>query len=248
MPGLKHPSPPFGGQPFLIAVATGAVKGYSVVQVIGRNPDIAGTAEDIWEEGGALVWPSVAAVISTVSSDPADDVGGTGALTVYYEGLDTNYLPISETVIMTGATPALTLQSFLRVNSSRVVLVGSAGANVGIIRGSVGGNVQTHMQPLDGTTHRTQYTLAAGARGWLIDSRTWQGKDSPMDGGFWRRPLGESWYRKSHLLTYRIQTDAPGFFTDGFSEKSDIKMTAIRDGAGAAISVVGSYTMLIKDY
>jgi hypothetical protein len=61
-----------------------------------------------------------------VSSSSADDTAnGTGARTVYVEGLDANHEEISEIVTLNGQTAVLTAQSFLHINNAYVATAGS---------------------------------------------------------------------------------------------------------------------------
>jgi hypothetical protein len=61
-----------------------------------------------------------------VSSSSANDTAnGTGARTVYVEGLDANHEEISEIVTLSGQTAVLTAQSFLHINNAYVATAGS---------------------------------------------------------------------------------------------------------------------------
>jgi hypothetical protein len=81
----------------------------------------------------------------------------TGTVTV--QGLDSNYDEVEETVTMDGTTPALTTQTFLRVNRAFAVTAGSNGTNVGNISISVGGDLQAYIEANQGQTHQTHYTV-----------------------------------------------------------------------------------------
>ena len=59
--------------------------------------------------------------------------GDTGALTIEIFGLDANYNPISEVVILDGLTFVTTTKSYLRIFRGIIRSAGSTGWNIGII-------------------------------------------------------------------------------------------------------------------
>lgn len=118
---------------FYLEVAKGNVAGHTIVTFNGHNPAVGTSLESLWHEGGLVVFPTSASTM-TVSSDDANDTSaGTGARTVIIQGLDTNYLEISETVIMNGVTAVTTSNSYLRVNTMIVVTAGSGAVNAGVV-------------------------------------------------------------------------------------------------------------------
>ena len=145
-----------------IAVALGSVSGWRLFRKFGMNPDVDSGTEELWPPGTPRVLPSAAAAASVVGG--ANDVAtsGTGAWTLRVEGLAANYNEVGETISMTGATPALTTQTFLRVSRAYVVTAGTTGGNVGAISISVGGDLQAYIEALQGQTHQTHYTVPAG--------------------------------------------------------------------------------------
>jgi hypothetical protein len=149
---------------FIEQVALGLVPGFEQFRKFGDN-DSVGTSgvEDCWPPGTVRVLPAAAGVVSVVSDDVNDDgnPASTGALTVTIEGLDANYLEISETVTMEGLTPAVTTQAFLRVNRAFVATAGSTETNEGNISCSIGGNLQTYIESLQGQTQQCMYTVPA---------------------------------------------------------------------------------------
>lgn len=126
-------------EPFELQVARGQIMGHSSFQVFGYNPDVDTSEESIWPDGGTIPHPTSASQLTIVSTDAADDGNpvGTGARTVYIEGLDGNYNVVSETVTMNGTTGVTTTNSYLYVNQFYVATVGSGGANAGEITAKV---------------------------------------------------------------------------------------------------------------
>jgi hypothetical protein len=146
---------------FQLKVALGLVDGWQIFRKFGMNPDVDTGTEEIWPPGTLRVLPTSAAAASVVSTSTDDDgdPAGTGALTLTVQGLDSNYDEVEETVTMDGTTPALTTQTFLRVNRAFAVTAGSNGTNVGNISISVGGDLQAYIEANQGQTHQTHYTV-----------------------------------------------------------------------------------------
>lgn len=151
-----------------LAVAIGAIPGYTSFRKFGMNPDVDTGTEEIWPPGTLRVLPTSADALSIVSDSAEDDPDeatppGTGAWTLFVEGLDSNYNVISETVTLSGATPvASTSSDWYRVNRAYNVTAGSNEANVGNISISIGGDLQAYVEASQGQTHQTHYTVPAG--------------------------------------------------------------------------------------
>lgn len=146
-----------------MAVNLGKVQGWRWLRKFGQNDDVpASGSEEMWPVGTARVLPTSAAVASVVSNSIADDVASTGVRTLTIEGLDEDYLEVSETVDMDGTTPVLTTQTFLRVNRAFAATGGTGETNAGDISISVGGDLQAYIEANAGQTHQTNYTVPAG--------------------------------------------------------------------------------------
>lgn len=144
------------------AIAIGAIGGYSSFRKFGTNPAVGVGREDIWGAGGVMVWPDSAGAASVVSDSAADTDGGTGAHAVMVQGLDGDYNQVQEIVTLSGLTPAVTTQTFLRVYRMFVLECGSGDTNAGNITASVGGNVQAYLEATEGQTAGSHYTVPAG--------------------------------------------------------------------------------------
>jgi len=123
---------------FGLQISRGQIQGHSSVLVFGYNPDVDTAEETVWPDGGTVPHPTVASVLKISSSSTDDTSAGTGARTVYIEGLDGNYNVVSETVTLNGQTAVNTSNSYLYVNGFYVISVGSGGANAGNINAGTG--------------------------------------------------------------------------------------------------------------
>jgi len=143
----------------------GAVPGYTRVALLGHNPDIpSASAEDVWEGGGNYPLLAAASQLEIVSTAATDTAAGTGARTVLIQGLDANWLAISETVTLNGTTPVTTVNSYLRVNLLTTTSAGSSGDNDGdlTLRVVGGGTIQSIARAGYGFGRQAVYTVADG--------------------------------------------------------------------------------------
>ena len=126
-------------EPFELQVARGQIGFHESFQVFGYNPDLDTAEESVWPDGGTVPHPSAASALAIVSTSTDDDgsPAGTGARTVFIEGLDDSYNVVSETVTLNGTTNVSTTNSYLYVNKFYVATVGSGGANAGDITAKV---------------------------------------------------------------------------------------------------------------
>jgi len=123
---------------FGLQISRGQIQGHSSVLVFGYNPDVDTAEETVWPDGGTVPHPAAASVLKISSSSTDDTSAGTGARTVYIEGLDGNYNVVSETVTLNGQTAVNTSNSYLYVNGFYVISVGPGGANAGNINAGTG--------------------------------------------------------------------------------------------------------------
>ena len=155
-------------EPFELQVARNQIMGHSSFSVFGYNPDLDTAEESVWPDGGTIPHPTVASVLDIVSTSTADDAAGTGARTVFIEGLDGNYNVVSETVVLDGTTAVETANEYLYINQFYVATVGSGGANAGEITAKL----STTLYDLIATGYNQRttahYCVPAGYTGYLV--------------------------------------------------------------------------------
>jgi hypothetical protein len=160
---------------FLTEVAKGNVSRHRLIQQVGANPDAdAAASETVWSTGAPYAYPTVAAVVSLVSTSVLDTAAGTGARTIRLEGLDGVCAEISETVALNGLAPVSTVATFLRVHRFFVATAGVLDANQGVIVGTVGAlslatiPVGTATMPAENGSLTAVRTIPAGHTGYLL--------------------------------------------------------------------------------
>lgn len=154
---------------FALQVARGLVPGHTALSIFGYNGDVDTSEESVWPDGSTVPHPTTASKLNIVSTSTDDDgsPAGTGARTVYIEGLDGNYKVISETLTLNGTTNVETTQSYLYVNQFYVATVGTGGANAGEITAKVSTTLYDLIAI--GYNQRTtaHYCVPAGYTGYL---------------------------------------------------------------------------------
>ncbi len=120
-------------QEYFHQIALGNIANNEAVTIVAQNDAVGTSEETIWEEGGLYTFPSSASTMTISSSDANDTSAGTGLRTIDIEGLDTNYLEITETVTLNGQTGVTTSNSYLRINRLIGATAGSTNSNEGTI-------------------------------------------------------------------------------------------------------------------
>lgn len=172
---LQQTSPPHSVtvqgsyEPFELQVARGQIEGHSSFSIFGYNPDLDTSEESIWPDGGTVPHPTVASVLTIVSTSTDDADEGTGANTVFISGLDEDYNVVSETVTLDGTTGVDTTNSYLYVNMFYVSTTGSGGANAGEITAKVDTTLYDIIAT--GYNQRTtaHYCVPAGYTAYLVE-------------------------------------------------------------------------------
>lgn len=140
---------------------------HQLYNLFGRNADVdTGTVpEDVWNVGGAYPFPSAAAATTIVSGSAEDDpdkgagVPGTGAHSVFIEGVDANFEWACETIALNGAAAVTCVNQYLRVNRVVVASVGTNLTNVGIIDVKHGATVLARIAAGEGINQSAVFSV-----------------------------------------------------------------------------------------
>jgi len=243
--------------PFLAAVALGLVDGYSSVNKFGYNPT-ADDGDDVWGGDGVYAfYPTNANAVWAQSTDVDDVEGDTGAHTVKFFGLDSNWNEASETVTLNGQTSVALTNAYIRMFRGVVLTAGSTQGNEGDITVTNGaGTVAIHIETGKGQTQHTIYTIPNNKSGLFVKgyvgmgnddkngvdaSFEWQARANNGHTGAWATKgdidlvnIGSSWWQYEYGVPAGI-----------LLEKTDIRIR-VRT-ASAESRVVGGYDLLLKD-
>jgi hypothetical protein len=241
----------FGGWPRRLydhtdlAIARGHTEGYRPLYKFGYNPDVNGTEETVWSQGGSYVWLDNAVTVFVSSSSVNDTGGGTGANTITVQGLDEDYNEIEESVTLNGQTQVSTQLSYLRVYRAFVTLAGSSGTSGGTIylgsSGATAGVPNTVYANL-GLGNQTQiaaYTVPAGYTLYLDDinfTAALSQANKTATCSFVSRDQGSNVFRtrfinvlQSNQLITKFEYPIP------YTEKTDLECRVVTDTTNNAI-------------
>ena len=241
----------FGGWPRRLydhtdlAIARGHTAGYRALYKFGYNPDVNGTEETVWAEGGNYVWPDNAVTVFASSSSVNDTGGGTGANTITIQGLDEDYNEIEESVTLNGQTQVATQLSYLRVYRAFVTLAGSSGTSGGTVylgsSGASGGVPNTVYANL-GLGNQTQiaaYTVPAGYTLYLDDINFTAGISQAgkvATCSFVSRDQGSNVFRTRFINVLQSNQLITKFeYPQPFAEKTDLECRVVTDSSNNAI-------------
>ena len=238
-----------------INIARGLIRGTTVIHKFGRNPNIGGTPETVWEQGGVYTYLTVASTIYVYGADAQDGAAGTGARTVTVQGLDANYNAIEETLTVDGA---VSTKSFLRVFRAFVASAGSLQTNKGDLIISTGasgtGTVLAKIATIgtgtvygQGQTNLALYTIPAGKTGYLTNWNIGVGAyNDSVTANLYTREVSDGL-----IFRTRDVMDVPGglhqrIYNVPFRvpEKTDIEVRAIGSSSNSNLSVSAGLDIL----
>ena len=147
----------------MVDISNGMVLKTDFIHKFGRNPNIGGIPETIWQQGGLYTYLTSPSTVFVSSDDADDNPTGNGARTVTIQGLDANYNQIEATQPVNNLVGTT---EFLRVFRAFVATAGSTGTNEGDVRVSTaaggGGTVLADIGLIGtGTTYGLGQTMLA---------------------------------------------------------------------------------------
>lgn len=235
-------------------MASGRFLGYRVLLKSGRNPDIdtISTPEDVWETGGIYTgFPTGSAeTVHVFSSNAGDTAAGTGARTVFVEGLDANYNQINETVILSGTSNALTTNAYKRINNAFVTSAGSNDFNLGTLtfRHSITtANVFLTITPGTNQSACAAFTVPSGMSAYVknVSARIRGGTTAALDGYFYVRAFGyPPRLRRPYSIDNNLDLDIAFYGGAILPEKTDV-IPRITACTGLNVDVVFAYDVVL---
>ena len=246
-------------EPWELQVSREQIAFHKSVYKFGYNPDINGTEETLWSQGGIYSYPTTAAQLYVSSSSGDDANGGTGANSIKIVGLDADYNEVEEDITLTGQTQKITQTSWIRVYRMYITLAGSGGgaagtiylANTGASAGVPTGIVYASILLGAGQTEMAVYTVPAGYTLYLDDinfTSAVSQANSYVEVRFLQRNFGTNVFREQLKIVLQSNT-----FIDKFSyplripEKTDIESRAISVGSTNNFVSSSWQGILIKD-
>ena len=139
-----------------LQIARGQIMGHSTVNIYGYQTAVTTSFIPLWENATAYTYPG-----SAITMNLAGSAGDTASILI--QGLDANYLQISETLTLTGATAVPTVNKYFRINSMSVAAGSSTNPSGAVTLKDVT-NTTTYAQINTGVgkTQAGIYTVPAG--------------------------------------------------------------------------------------
>lgn len=224
--------------PWFLQVARGLITGATSVFKAGYNPSIANnTEESLWAHSELYPWSSWGAggTLSCVSAS-ASDVG-----TLEITGLRTSdWTQITEIVTMTGITPVVTTNSFIRINHLHYNHTTSNVAEIHVNRNGV---CVGHIDAGNGLAQMAQYTVPAGYTAYMLRGNSNIGKGNDGTGKFKYRPYGGSFRTAMAFLLFQSTFDFEFAAPLALPEKTDVDVTLLASVSGTAVTC--AYSMIL---
>ena len=158
--------------PYLYSIAEKVIDGHDALLKFGTRTSVsANTPSSIWEGNTDLyAYMTTAQQLKVVSSSASDTLAGTGARTLFLQGVDGSHNEITETINMAGLTTVTTVNSYFRIYRAFVVTCGTAVTNVGkiTIRNNAATVEQAVINAGDGQTLMTLWTVPIGKIAYLL--------------------------------------------------------------------------------
>jgi len=218
--------------------SSGSNRHFSTVNKFGWNGDVDAAIEDVWDGGGTYSFLDSAVVLYIESDSTTDTIGGTGAITIQIQGLDSLWALQLETVTITGTADVVTTNKWIRVFRMKVLTAGSNATNNGVIQlyDSLGTRVIAQIGASNAQTLMAIYTIPAGYTGYMTSyysSILKANTSGAVDYSLWMRPDADDGNTPFNLK-HRISSQAAGssYFQHEFfpyykiAEKTDIRISA----------------------
>ena len=110
---------------FYLRVARQDFSNFSSLFIFARSVTVTATESVIWSGGTPFTFLTQAEPLSIVSTSENDTLLGTGARTLYLDGLNNNYEVQTEIIALTGQTPVISTLAYLRLCSAIVMTSGT---------------------------------------------------------------------------------------------------------------------------
>ena len=227
---------------FDLEIARGLVPGHSTVNIYGYQPAVAQTFIPLWENATAYTYPAAATQMNL-----AGTAGDTASIQI--NGLDSKYLPISEVLVLNGATPVETVKSYLRINSMQVT-IGSATNPSGVVtlKDLTNTTIYAQINTGVGRTQAAIYTVPAGYTFYLsrVDGNTsLNGNNYCVYRNRTASPTGV--VTLTQQSPFAISYNARRVMPRPFAEKTDIQLQAKVNSTTGEVSI-SAEGYLIKNY
>jgi hypothetical protein len=232
-------------EPWPLQVGRDQIAFHKKIFKFGRNPDINGTEETIWDVGGIYAYPSsaLAMTVTTDAGTPANDNG----VKVVVQGLDSDWNEVSEEVTLAGSGSATTTQTFRRV--FRAYVSGSQ-APTGNLNITNGGTTYARITLGDNQTLMAVWTVPAGYTAYILNGTLSVGTangNQYVTGRLVSRQFGGVFRTQTKVDVSNNLINYPFESPLAFPEKTDIEARAVSSGTNNAVSATFTIIYIKND-
>ena len=175
-------------------IARGLVKGTTFNHKFGAVPAMStNTTGTIWDVNDTLYPWSAWSAAGTVTVDRASSSDANKHVTLV--GLDANYEPLTETIILTNPTGNASTNSFIRIFRA---FIGDGETNVGLISIKKSTTTVAAITAGKGQTLMAVYTIPAGYTGYLVKGTATAQAGADATGDMFIRYFGSATFRVGH--------------------------------------------------
>ncbi len=215
-----------------VNIARGLVVGTTWLHRLGFIPTMPNNVETVIMSGGITsgryVFPTSASVLTLVSTNTLD----TGK-SITVTGLDSDYNPLVETVVINGTTPVTTTNQFLRVQR----LSSSTNGIIGNVTASDASHVLACLRDGDGQSLQCVYTVPKGVTGYLRQVSASVAKNGDAIFRLHTKSSTASFTTSRHIFGLAAMSYTYDFvYPTVLPEKTDVEMTCLSSTGGSAAS------------
>ena len=211
-------------------VSRNLINGASSVHRSGYRASLQNSVEEvIWTGVASEPFIPTSASVVNIKSTSASDVG----ILISIGGLDTNYLPISESVLLNGTTLVPTVNAYLRIHS---MWVSNGIEPIGSIDALVSGNVVSHVDPKINQSLAAIFTIPSGKTGYLYIGDVAVGKNGDAEVRMYVKYYGGVWLVGHIVQVFQGSYRHDFVFPTPLPERTDIKVTGLSTTTGSKVS------------
>jgi hypothetical protein len=223
--------------PYGIGVRRGMYQELGGIDKFGYLPTATSSYKTVWDGDNLYTYPSSAVTMTATSASGATDSG----VEVTIQGLDTDYVELTETVTLDGSGIATTTGEFLRVFRAFISNGQAADGNVSIANGGttyalIGSDYQQTLMAV--------YTIPKGKRGYLVAANISVEKSQPVVSKLMTGVGGGILRANGIVSTNGVPFQRVWQLPPVLDEKTDIE---IRAKAGATTSIAAGFEILLED-
>lgn len=232
-------------EPWPLQVGRGQIAFHKSIFKFGRNPDINGVEETVWDVGGIYAYPAsaLAMTVTTDAATPADDNG----VTVVVAGLDADWNEVSQEVTLAGAGTATTTQTFRRVFRAYVSGSQEPTGNLNITNG---GTTYARITLGDNQTLMAVWTVPAGYTAYFLNGTISVGTangNQYVTGRLVARQPGGVFRTQTKVDIANNLINYPFEIPLALPEKTDVEARAVSSGTNNAVSATFTIIYIKND-